>query len=100
MGCGSSSEGRASGLQTVDDSVHVMLSHDKKMQQKKGETPHGYVPRAPHPLLQPKQAPATATVVVATEDDDDDEQPKGSGGGGGGGATTTTAASEPSSSSS
>lgn len=53
MGCGGSkSDDR---LQTVDDSVHVMLKHDKKVQQRKGEAPHGYVPRAPHPLLQKQQ---------------------------------------------
>ena len=49
MGCGSSSE--RGTLQTVDDSVHVMLKHDKKVSQKKGEAPKGYVPRAEHPLL-------------------------------------------------
>ena len=31
-----------------------MLSHDKKVSQKKGEKPHGYVPRPAHPLLKPK----------------------------------------------
>ena len=51
MGCGASKE----GLQTVDDSVHVMLKHDKKLAQKKGEAPKGYVPRAPHPLLEQQQ---------------------------------------------
>lgn len=50
MGCGSSK----SGLQHVDDSVHVMLAHDKKVQQRKGQTVHGYKERAQHPLLQPK----------------------------------------------
>jgi hypothetical protein len=57
MGCGGS---KSSGLQTVDDSVHVMLAHDRKVQKAKGETPHGYVPRAEHPLLKPK---ATGTVT-------------------------------------
>jgi hypothetical protein len=52
MGCGGSkADGR---LQTVDDSVHVMLAHDRKVQKMKGEKPHGYVPRAEHPLLIPK----------------------------------------------
>jgi hypothetical protein len=58
MGCTSSKDTR---LQTVDDSVHVMLKHDKKVQQKKGQQPHGYVPRADHPLLKPK-------TIVATEE--------------------------------
>jgi hypothetical protein len=53
MGCGSSKQGDA--LQTVDDSVHVMLKHDKKVAQSKGEAPKGYVPRAPHPLLQQQE---------------------------------------------
>jgi hypothetical protein len=48
MGCGSS---KGNAFNTVDDSVHVMLKHDKKMQKKHGEKPHGYVPRAEHPLL-------------------------------------------------
>ena len=59
MGCGGSkSDGR---LQTVDDSVHVMLAHDRKVQKMKGEKPHGYVPRAEHPLLKPKPATGTGT---------------------------------------
>ena len=53
MGCTQSAEGDTR-LQTVDDSVHVMLAHDKKVQQRKGQQPHGYVPRAEHPLLKPK----------------------------------------------
>ena len=41
-GCGSKHH---SHLETVDDSVHVMLKHDKKKQKEKGQAPHGYVPR-------------------------------------------------------
>jgi hypothetical protein len=52
----------------VDDSVHVMLQHDKKVAKKKGQPATGYVPRAEHPMLQPKNKQA----VVASEDDDDD----------------------------
>jgi hypothetical protein len=48
MGCSSSKE---SALSHVDDSVHVMIAHDKKRAKQKGQEPHGYVPRAPHPLL-------------------------------------------------
>ena len=48
MGCNSSKE---NALANVDDSVHVMIKHDKKRSIQKGEKPHGYVPRAPHPLL-------------------------------------------------
>lgn len=65
MGCTQSSADTR--LQTVDDSVHVMLAHDKKVQKQKGEKPHGYVPRAAHPLLNP--IPVTAT------------EPEGDGGG-------------------
>jgi hypothetical protein len=66
MGCGSSKDTR---LQTVDDSVHVMLKHDKKRQQQRGEQPHGYVPRAEHPLLKPKP-------IVATEEPEDVSGPQ------------------------
>jgi len=50
MGCG----GSKGGLNHVDDSVHVMLQHDKKVQQRKGQQPSGYKERAQHPLLKPK----------------------------------------------
>ena len=66
MGCCAS----RSHLETVDDSVHVMLQHDKKVAQRKGETPKGYVPRAPHPLLQPKNE------ITATEEDDENPETK------------------------
>ena len=69
MGCGSSTEQHRT-LQTVDDSVHVMLQKDKKRaaEAKKaakanagalddsgassGGKGGGYKPRAPHPLLE------------------------------------------------
>jgi hypothetical protein len=60
MGCGSSKN----HLEYVDDSVHVMLQHDKKVAQKKGEDIKGYVPRAEHPLLKPKE-----DGPIATEED-------------------------------
>ena len=56
MGCASSKP----ALNTVDDSVHVMLKHDKKIQQKKGQASHGYVPRAEHPLMDQKTKPISA----------------------------------------
>jgi len=67
MGCCAS----RSQLETVDDSVHVMLQHDKKLAQRKGEKPQGYVPRAPHPLLQPK-----SVEITATEKDGDNPENK------------------------
>jgi len=65
MGCGGSKDGD-SRLQQVDDSVHVMIKHDKKVQQQKGEAPHGYVPRQPHPLLQQTQQ-QTGTITATEE---------------------------------
>ncbi len=64
MGCHISKN----SLYHVDDSVHVMLTHDQKMAKKKGIIlpPQGYVPRTEHPLLRPK-------IITATEDDDEDD---------------------------
>ena len=63
MGCSQSAD---KGLQYVDDSVHVMLSHDKKVQQRKGEKPHGYVPRAAHPLMEtPEDEPGAPSSASA-----------------------------------
>eukprot|EP00545_Synedropsis_sp_CCMP1620_P011002 CAMPEP_0119003924 /NCGR_PEP_ID=MMETSP1176-20130426/845_1 /TAXON_ID=265551 /ORGANISM="Synedropsis recta cf, Strain CCMP1620" /LENGTH=47 /DNA_ID= /DNA_START= /DNA_END= /DNA_ORIENTATION= len=39
----------------------------KKVQQKKGESPHGYVPRAEHPMLKEKTKP-----IVAAEEESAD----------------------------
>ena len=67
MGCNSSKE---NALANVDDSVHVMIAHDKKRATQKGEKPHGYVPRAPHPLLDKKKVEADeAGETKASEDD-------------------------------
>ena len=78
MGCGGSKH----TLETVDDSVHVMLAHDKKMAKKHGEKVNtGYVPRAEHPLLKQMEqlqqeqqeqeqqdgAAAKKPVIVASE---------------------------------
>ena|SRR3569832_1707069 len=55
-------------LEQVDDSVHVMLKHDKKVAAKKGQALNtGYVPRAEHPLLQKVADPPEP--ITATEDD-------------------------------
>jgi hypothetical protein len=69
MGCGASKD----GLANVDDSVHVMIRHDKKRAAQKGEAPHGYVPRAPHPLLDAQKA---KQAVTAQEEDGDDGEAK------------------------
>jgi hypothetical protein len=50
MGCLVSKQ--AHTLTHVDDSVHVMLSHEKKVAKKKGlPAATDYVPRAEHPLF-------------------------------------------------
>eukprot|EP00568_Trieres_chinensis_P004502 CAMPEP_0183307704 /NCGR_PEP_ID=MMETSP0160_2-20130417/18847_1 /TAXON_ID=2839 ORGANISM="Odontella Sinensis, Strain Grunow 1884" /NCGR_SAMPLE_ID=MMETSP0160_2 /ASSEMBLY_ACC=CAM_ASM_000250 /LENGTH=76 /DNA_ID=CAMNT_0025471351 /DNA_START=279 /DNA_END=509 /DNA_ORIENTATION=+ len=54
-----------SHLEAVDDSVHVMLKHDKKVQRQQGKPVTGYVPRAPHPSL--NVAPNPDGVVSADE---------------------------------
>jgi hypothetical protein len=59
MGCGQS---RGPRLLHADDSVHVMLSRDKKQQQQKGEKHEGYVARSAHPLLKPKAKAVVATI--------------------------------------
>ena len=46
--CGSKQHAMLDG---VDDSVHVMIRHDKNMQKKRGEKEHGYVPRRSHPSM-------------------------------------------------
>ena len=77
MGCGSSK----SGLNAVDDSVHVMLQHDKKVQLSKGQPEHKYKARAEHPLLlRPKSA-----IIEGTEPEED----VGGGGRDGGGDITS-----------
>jgi hypothetical protein len=38
-------------LSHLDDSVKVMVRHDAKILEKRGQQPGGYVPRAPHPML-------------------------------------------------
>ena len=67
MGCVGS---KKSGLNLLDDSVHVMLKHDKKVQQKKGEPIHGYKPRAEHPLLKPKAISTSASAKSSSGGDD------------------------------
>ena len=43
---------RSHGIAKAEDSMHVMISHDKKAALKRGEAGvGGYVPRAEHPAL-------------------------------------------------
>ena len=53
-GCLSSNKGH---LDTVDDSVHVMLAHDRKKRKEGGAgAGAGYKPRAANPALEKKLA--------------------------------------------
>jgi hypothetical protein len=65
---------KQSVLSHLDDSVKVMVRHDAKVLKKKGQTPSGYVPRAPHPLLHEKkkenEKKNDAPKIEATEEDD------------------------------
>jgi hypothetical protein len=55
MGCGASK----GGLYNVDDSVHVMIKHDKKIHLQKGAPAPVFKPRSSHPMLQPKTTNGT-----------------------------------------
>lgn len=70
MGCGSSKHARAGAhvLATLDDSVNVMMTHDKKVQASKGQAPHVYKPRVENamPAPKPKQPPEPEVAVETT----------------------------------
>ena len=42
-------------LEHVDDSVHVMLAHDRKKRKESGAPTSGYKPRASNPALEQKR---------------------------------------------
>ena len=72
---------KSSGIAQAEDSLHVMITHDKKAAIKRGEkSPEvGYVPRAEHPALAKAREEQKQRPVVAVEEDDvglsiDDEQ--------------------------
>lgn len=48
--CSSKSATQMSALSRLDDSVKVMIKHDAKVLAKKGQQPHGYVPRRHHDM--------------------------------------------------
>lgn len=56
--------GNKGGLEAVDDSVHVMLTHDRKRKARSGQAPAAYKPRAANPALTPKE-PEEAKVEEA-----------------------------------
>ena len=55
MGCCSSKGNRRNRLSFLDDSLKVMTSRDAKRNLNKGQAVTGFVPRAPHPLLNGKK---------------------------------------------
>jgi len=66
MGCNNSK----AVLNHVDDSVHVMLSHERKMARQKGlPQTHSYVPRAEHPMLRLKEVRDEAQSAKTEETD-------------------------------
>ena len=71
MGCSASKEAvKISALSRIDDSLHVMLEHDKKVAAKRGEAPKtSYVPRAPHPALAQRKSERSG-IIQATEEDE------------------------------
>jgi len=56
-------------LSHLDDSVKVMVRHDAKVLAKKGQAPGGFVPRAPHPMME-QDSHRTAPVVAAEEEEE------------------------------
>ena len=64
MGCGPS---RASSLNNIDDSRHVMQKRDMKVKQKKGQgtAPPVFKPRAENIMLKPKAISTNINSAVA-----------------------------------
>lgn len=65
---------KASHLDHVDDSVHVMLKHDRKKRKDIGASSGGYKPRAANPALENLKATegggsgdGASTGITATE---------------------------------
>ena len=73
MGCLSSKHARASAhvMDTLDDSVNVMMTHDKKVQAAKGQAPHVYKPRAENTMPKPKPKKPQEPVAETTAEKDD-----------------------------
>jgi hypothetical protein len=59
MGCQTSSLAASK----IDDSIHAMLEHDRKIAAKKGQQlAISYVPRQPHPMLKPVYCSEDETI--------------------------------------
>jgi len=61
MGCFHS---KSNTLSHLDDSLKVMTSRDAKRSASKGQAPAGYVPRAPHPLLDGKNTQGGHSILA------------------------------------
>lgn len=71
MGC------KPSKLDYVDDSIHVMLSHECKMAALHGRTaPTCYKPRQPHPLLDVMDSTRTTELTVDENESENDSVSK------------------------
>jgi len=56
-------------LSHIDDSVHVMLKHDKKKRKEQGDAaPAGYKPRAANPALEKKREEQAAAAPDGAEE--------------------------------
>ena len=68
MGCLSSKHAHAGAhvMDTLDDSVNVMMTHDKKVQASKGQAPHVYKPRATNAMPTPKPKKPAPVVETTT----------------------------------
>ena len=57
-------------LDHVDDSVHVMLAHDRKKRKESGSANAGYKPRAANPALEKAKA---VTAAETTQEEKTEE---------------------------
>jgi hypothetical protein len=64
MGC----TGSKSAFDKVDDSVNMMIQHDKKVAKQKGLPTTGFVPRGEHPLLQNGENEASGSSTRKEEE--------------------------------
>ena len=73
--CSSKRATQMSALSQLDDSVKVMIKHDAKVLAKKGQQPHGYVPRRHHGMEEftmTRPAPVEAEESTGSGDTSND----------------------------
>ena len=71
------SSGRGGHLEQVDDSVHVMLKHDRKKRKESGQAAaSGYKPRATNPALEKKRVEEAnnGNGITANEEEETTEE--------------------------